>query len=121
MNKSAIATAAALGLAASATAFAQDAHDGVDRHHGDSHYAVEVLSGRPDAVTGGDALVRVSVGKKVSPSQTRVKLNGADVTSSFVVGGNALTGPGFSAPLADLRAAHEGFFPRLMGADAALA
>ncbi len=29
--------------------------------------------------------------------------------------------PGFSASLADLRAAHEGFFPKLMGADAALA
>jgi phosphoribosylformylglycinamidine synthase subunit PurL len=28
---------------------------------------------------------------------------------------------GWSIPLADLRAAHEGFFPRLMGADAALA
>jgi hypothetical protein len=80
----------ALGLAG--PGFAQDAHDGVDRHHGDSHYAVEVLSGRPDAVTGGDALVRVSVGKKVSANQMRVELNGADVTSSFVVGGNALTG-----------------------------
>ena len=37
------------------------------------------------------------------------------------VGGNAVEGPGFSASLADLRAAHEGFFPKLMGADAALA
>ena len=31
-----------------------------------------------------------------------------------------VAGPGFSRPLADLRAAHEGFFPELMGADAAL-
>ena len=38
-----------------------------------------------------------------------------------VVGGDAVEGPGFSASLADLRAAHEGFFPNLMGADAALA
>jgi phosphoribosylformylglycinamidine synthase len=30
------------------------------------------------------------------------------------VGGQAVTGPGFSASLADLRAAHEGFFPALM-------
>ena len=30
-------------------------------------------------------------------------------------GGNAVEGPGFVVPLADLRAAHEGFFPRLMG------
>ena len=28
---------------------------------------------------------------------------------------------GFSVSLTDLRAAHEGFFPKLMGADAALA
>ena len=38
-----------------------------------------------------------------------------------MVGGDALEGPGFRASLADLRAAHEGFFPALMGADAALA
>jgi len=34
-------------------------------------------------------------------------------------GGNLADAP--NIPLADLRAAHEGFFPRLMGADAALA
>src|SRR6185369_4173725 len=33
------------------------------------------------------------------------------------VGGNTVSGPGFSAALADLRAAHEGFFPKLMGSD----
>ena len=32
-----------------------------------------------------------------------------------------LRGGAQSIPLADLRAAHEGFFPALMGADAALA
>ncbi|HET7604688.1 MAG TPA: phosphoribosylformylglycinamidine synthase subunit PurL [Sphingomicrobium sp.] len=32
-------------------------------------------------------------------------------------GGAAIEGPGFSASLADLRAAHEGFFPRLMGSE----
>jgi len=31
------------------------------------------------------------------------------------VGGDAVEGPGFSATLANLRAAHEGFFPTLMG------
>ena len=36
-------------------------------------------------------------------------------------GGNALALGAMSIPLADLRAAHEGFFPNLMGADAALA
>ena len=29
-------------------------------------------------------------------------------------GGQAIKGPGFAASLADLRAAHEGFFPALM-------
>jgi phosphoribosylformylglycinamidine synthase len=32
-------------------------------------------------------------------------------------GGDAVAGPGFSASLADLRAAHEGFFPKLMGSE----
>jgi phosphoribosylformylglycinamidine synthase subunit PurL len=32
-------------------------------------------------------------------------------------GGAVLEGPGFSASLADLRAAHEGFFPKLMGSE----
>jgi phosphoribosylformylglycinamidine synthase len=36
-------------------------------------------------------------------------------------GGQALSGPGFTAMLATLRSAYEGFFPRLMGEDAALA
>jgi phosphoribosylformylglycinamidine synthase len=36
-------------------------------------------------------------------------------------GGNSVAIGGKSVPLADLRAAHEGFFPKLMGADAALA
>ena len=34
-----------------------------------------------------------------------------------VIGGTAVEGPGFSAGLADLRAAHEGFFPKLMGSE----
>jgi len=33
------------------------------------------------------------------------------------VGGNAVSGPGFSTIVADLRAAHEGFFPKLMGSE----
>ena len=32
-------------------------------------------------------------------------------------GGNDLSGPGFNASLADLRAAHEGFFPKLMSSE----
>jgi hypothetical protein len=51
-----------------------------------------VLSGRPDAITGGDALIRVTVNKNVPASAVRIKLDGADVTSSFVVAANMLTG-----------------------------
>ena len=36
-------------------------------------------------------------------------------------GGDAVEGPGFRIPLSDIRTAHEGFFPKLMGSDAALA
>jgi phosphoribosylformylglycinamidine synthase len=32
-------------------------------------------------------------------------------------GGDAIAGPGFTVGLADLRAAHEGFFPKLMGSE----
>jgi hypothetical protein len=84
--------AALLAASFSCAAAAQVAHDEVDRHHGDRQYAIEVLSGRPDAVTGGDALVRVTVHKNVPLSGIRIKLNGADVTSSFVAGPGMLTG-----------------------------
>lgn len=44
---------------------------------------IRVLSSRPDMVTGGDALVRVSVLDGGPVGGVRVTLNGADVTSSF--------------------------------------
>jgi len=81
-------TAALVSLAVQA----QTPHNGVDRHHGDSQFPIEVLSSRPDAISGGDALVRVTVKKNVPASAVRIKLNGADVTSSFVVSANMLTG-----------------------------
>lgn len=72
--------------------FAQVPHDGVDRHHGDSQFPIAVLSGRPDAVSGGDALIRVTVKRNVPASGVRIRLNGADVTASFVTSANMLTG-----------------------------
>ncbi len=90
--------AAALALAFAAfaavvPAHAQDAHGSVDpRHHGWTQFPIEVLSSRPDAISGGDALIRVTVNKNVPASGMRIKLNGADVTSSFVVAANMLTG-----------------------------
>jgi len=69
-----------------------NAHGDVDpRHHGWNQFPIEVLSARPDAVTGGDALVRVTVRKNVALNEMRIKLNGADVTSAFVANGAART------------------------------
>jgi hypothetical protein len=46
--------------------------------------AIGVLSNRADAVTGGDALVRIDLGDAKAAS-VRVTLNGSDVTSAFAV------------------------------------
>ncbi len=46
---------------------------------------IDVLSGRADLVSGGDALVQVVLPEGVSPAGVRVDLNGSDVTSSFAV------------------------------------
>ena len=65
------------------------------RHHGDQQFQIQVLSGRPDTVAGGDALVRISAGKKdVRLSDVRVELNGRNITSAFVAdpGARTLTG-----------------------------
>jgi hypothetical protein len=76
---------------ASGAAYARN-NDG-DRHHGDNHFSVEVLSSKPYMVSGGDALVRVTVKKKVSLGDVRVELNGADITGAFrATGGGTLTG-----------------------------
>ena len=83
---------AAAVVAAAVPALAQVAHHGVDRHHGDTQFPIQVLSSRPDAVSGGDALVRVGLRKNASPAAMKVKLNGADITSSFAASGGALTG-----------------------------
>ncbi len=81
-----------LGLAAAALpALAQVAHDRPDRHHGSTQFPIEVLSGRPDTIAGGDALVRVTVRKNVPLDEMRIKLNAADVTSAFVANGVART------------------------------
>src|SRR5712691_8561163 len=67
----------------SGLAYAGDNDDG-DRHHGDHHFKSDVLSSRPYMVSGGDALVRVTVKKKdVSLGRVRIELNGQNVTSAF--------------------------------------
>src|SRR5712671_3055129 len=82
-----LACAALCALAAIAVpAYAQDDDDERDqpRHHGSRDFGIEVLSGRPDTIAGGDALIRVSVKKKqIKLGEVRVELNGVDVTAAF--------------------------------------
>src|SRR5881227_1149730 len=51
---------------------------------------LEILSSRPDKVTGGDALVHVDVPD--SNDRVQVTLNGKDVSSAFAADGDGLTG-----------------------------
>ncbi|MBM41221.1 MAG: hypothetical protein CL483_04765 [Acidobacteria bacterium] len=44
---------------------------------------VEIVSSRPDMVTGGDALVRVAPPPGVEPAAVRVSIDGRDVSSGF--------------------------------------
>ena len=88
-----------VGLAcalALAPAFAKDDDDDDGgRHHGSEQFKIEVLSGRPDTVAGGDALVRVTVRKpQVATGDVRVELNGRDITGAFIAdsGARTLTG-----------------------------
>ncbi len=83
---SAIAVFGGLALVATANpAYAHDDDDdNGDRHHGDNQFTIDVLSSKPYLVTGGDALVRVTVKKKgVSLGSVRIELNGQNVTSAF--------------------------------------
>jgi hypothetical protein len=72
-----------------------DDDDGDRRHRGSSAFRIEVLSSKPHLVSGGDALVRVTVKKKdVRLSDVRVELNGRNVTGALVAnhGAKTLTG-----------------------------
>ncbi|HEV8519893.1 MAG TPA: DUF6351 family protein [Burkholderiales bacterium] len=66
------------GLALQATtASAAPKQDSLD-------FSIEVLSGRPDTITGGDTLVRIDVPRNVPMQLVSVRLNGTDVTGAFV-------------------------------------
>ena len=49
----------------------------------DGPYELATLSGRPDTVTGGDALIGVTVPPGADLSELRLALNGTEVTSAF--------------------------------------
>tara|TARA_B100001123_G_scaffold331033_2_gene373231 strand:- start:54350 stop:56527 length:2178 start_codon:yes stop_codon:yes gene_type:complete len=55
-------------------------------------YKLVTLSGRPEMVTGGDALIEVIAPKNQSLSELRLTLNGVDVTSQFRSDGAGLVG-----------------------------
>ena len=53
---------------------------------------ITVLSSRPDQVSGGDALIRVSFDDRTRPGDVRVTRNGGDVTRALHPDGRSLTG-----------------------------
>lgn len=54
-------------------------------------FAVQVLSGRPDTIAGGNALLRIDVPINVPMHQVSVRLNGNDVTAAFLADNAART------------------------------
>ena len=75
---------ASAGIAAAVPVFALEVHDDVEPHHGWNQFPIDVLSSRPDTVSGGDSLIQVGVRKNVALSQMRIKLNGTDITAMFL-------------------------------------
>jgi hypothetical protein len=87
----ALACALLASAVSSGLAYAGNRHHD-DRHHGDRDFRIEVLSSRPYLVSGGDALVRVTVkDRDVSLRKVRIELNGANVTGAFVADRSART------------------------------
>ncbi|MBA3834516.1 MAG: phosphoribosylformylglycinamidine synthase II, partial [Sphingomonas sp.] len=76
----------------------------------------------PAAILFGEDQGRILV-TTTDPDSVVERARKANIFAAAIgeTGGTSVAGPGFSASLADLREAHEGFFPKLMGADAALA
>ncbi|MEP6983274.1 MAG: AIR synthase-related protein, partial [Sphingomicrobium sp.] len=72
----------------------------------------------PTAILFGEDQGRMLVAT-TDPDAVKAAASAAKIFSAPIgrTGGNALSGPAFSVSLADLRAAHEGFLPRLMGSE----
>lgn len=65
-------------VATMAPAQAKRPHDGASRS-----FLVDVVSGRPETASGGDALVRIDVPRNVSLHKVKVVVDGRDVTDRF--------------------------------------
>jgi phosphoribosylformylglycinamidine synthase len=72
----------------------------------------------PAAIFFGEDQGRMLV-TTTDPDAVKAAASAAKIFSAPIgrTGGDSLAGPGFSVELADLRAAHESFFPRLMGSE----
>src|SRR6266853_1163399 len=96
---SAMAVLSGLALVAAANpAYAHDDDDDgdQDRHEskGSRDFSIEVLSGRPDMIAGGDSLIQIRVKKKekrISLDDMTVRLNGVDITAQFLANHAART------------------------------
>ncbi|HEX6569589.1 MAG TPA: DUF6351 family protein, partial [Acidimicrobiales bacterium] len=77
-------TLAGTGAAGTAGASpgATEARDGARA----DRFEITVLSSAPDQVSGGDALVQVTVPRRVSTDDVRIELNDVDVTDAFADG-----------------------------------
>ena len=51
--------------------------------HNPNRFEITVLSGRADQVSGGDALIKVAVPRKVATEDVIVRLGESDVTDAF--------------------------------------
>ncbi len=72
----------------------------------------------PAAIMFGEDQGRLLVSTS-DPEAVVARASAANLFAARIgeTGGDSVDGPGFSASLADLRGAHEGFFPRLMGSE----
>jgi phosphoribosylformylglycinamidine synthase len=72
----------------------------------------------PAAVLFGEDQGRVLL-TTTDPDAVSMQANAAQIYAVTIgrTGGEAVEGPGFTASLAALRAAHQGFFPKLMGSE----
>jgi hypothetical protein len=85
------ALAGALALAAAAIGVAQASAAPVPGTPASESFQLEVLSSPPEMVTGGDALVRVTIPHTVPPHQAVVRVNGTDVTGTLTLDARART------------------------------
>jgi hypothetical protein len=66
--------------------------DGTPAGGAGNRFEVTVLSSEPDQVSGGDALIEVTVPRGTRTDAVRVTVGGTDVTGAFTPDGRTLTG-----------------------------